>query len=250
MNKPIVRKVYLKILAILACPFFLSGCMDADCKIPDYHVHKYIGKIRRGYKCYDENHTIINYFNSEYLTPGYEKWVEEERDWPMHYPTTIEYNWQEETIKITKDELEFYKVKDELFRGDENWDYLFSVMQRCTDYLHFRYKYTDGDSDYYDWTTDKNHSGNTGEVRVRHFKFYGYRIVKKDGKYVREQSPLVDDIRDIIDEYPFFSQECYKTVYKEYKFNKNEVGKIKLEDIDEFRQPDRENKELKKNNTK
>ena len=71
MNKPKVRKVYLKILAILACPFFLSGCMDADCKIPDYHVHKYVGKIRRGYKGYDEKHTIINYFNSEYLTPGY-----------------------------------------------------------------------------------------------------------------------------------------------------------------------------------
>ena len=131
-------------------------------------------------------------------------------------------------------------------------NYLLVLLKekQCYITINKRISYSDGDSDYYDWTTDRNHSGNTGEVRVRHFKFYGYRIVLKDGKYVREQSPLVDDIRDIIDEYPFFSQECYKTVYKEYKFNKNEVSKIKLEDINEFRQPDRENKELRNNNTK
>ena len=52
MKKPKIRKVYLKILAILPIPFLLTGCFDADCKIPDYHIHKYVGKIRRGYKGY------------------------------------------------------------------------------------------------------------------------------------------------------------------------------------------------------
>ena len=247
MKKPKIRKVYLKLLAILPIPFLLTGCFDADCKVPDYHVHKYVGKIRRGYKGYDTTHTIINYFNNEFLTPGFEEWIEEERDYPMHYPTTIEYNWTDETIKITKDDLEFYKVKDDLFRGDENWDYLYSVMKRCTDYLQYHYTYSDGESTWDDWHLDAKDPNNTGEVRVRHFRYYGYRIVYKDGKYVREQSPLVDDIRDIIDEYPYFNQNCYKSVYKEYKLSKSEAKKVKLADIDEFRQPDLENKELHPN---
>ncbi len=248
MEKPRVRKVFKKVLAILICPFILTGCFDSDCKIDEYHVHKYIGSIRRGYKGDDKNHTIINYFDSEGLTKYKEEWLEEERMSDRYYPFELSYRWQEDSIEITKDDLEFYKVKGDLFDGKENWDFLYSVMARMKDYLEFYYYRTDGESTWEGWITDPRYSDNTGDVRVRHMRYFGYKIEYKDGKYVKKRSPLVDDIRDIIDEYPYFDIECYKAVYKEYKFKEKDLPKIKLEDINEFRSPDLSNKEL--NNTK
>ena len=66
----------------------------------------------------------------------------------------------------------------------------------------------------------------------------------KDGKWINERSPFVDDIRDIINEYPYFEIDCYKQVYKEYRVDRRELNSIKIEDFNEFIGPDLSNKEL------
>ena len=54
-----VKRVYLKLLALLPIPFLLTGCTnEIDCNIPNDHVHKYIGSNNRG--------TVETYLNSEY----------------------------------------------------------------------------------------------------------------------------------------------------------------------------------------
>jgi len=246
MNKPKIRKVYKKIIALLAIPFILTGC-QSNCNIGERHVHKYIGIIRRGYKGSDKDHSIINYLDSEKGNNYREEWLEEERMSGRYYPFEILYQKQEEYITITKDDEEFYKVKGDLFNGKENWDFLYSIMARMKDYLEYYYYNSDGESTWEDWTTNAKHPDNTGDVRIRHMRFYGYKIEYKDGKYVKIKSPLADDIRDIIDEYPYFDIECYIAVYKKFKYNKKELSNIKLEDIDDYKQPDLSNKELNNN---
>ena len=66
--------------------------------------------------------------------------------------------------------------------------------------------------------------------------FYGIMgskmLMTKDGKYTKEESPLVDNINDIIDEYPYYSSNCVVTTQKEYDFPKEDVASIKIEDLD------------------
>ena len=75
----------------------------------------------------------------------------------------------------------------------------------------------------------------------------------QDGKYVKERSPLADDFRDIIDEYPLFSEYdssllfddgCVAVVYHKYKFPVSELRNLKASDFDDFTGPDLENKEI------
>ena len=68
MSKPRVRKVYLKLLSLLAIPFFLGGCAPkSDCKLGKNHVHKYVNR----------NNGVISYINSENLSYGDFDWQEE-----------------------------------------------------------------------------------------------------------------------------------------------------------------------------
>ena len=69
-------------------------------------------------------------------------------------------------------------------------------------------------------------------------------FVYKNGKWINERSPFVDDIRDIIDEYPYFELDCYKVVHKDYKFKKKELANLKVSDVSEFKKPDLDNSEL------
>ena len=61
-----------------------------------------------------------------------------------------------------------------------------------------------------------------------------------NGEYVKEQSPLVDDIRDIINNYPYFSESCTELVYKEYDYtnNKEILSTLKVDDFNYFNGPD------------
>jgi len=243
-----VRKVYKRILALLICPFILSGCDDyySKCDIKEMHAHKYVGVPSQYFDARTplSNFPVTTYLVDEQLENCFSYNVEVFGNSERYFYTNIFYKWQEESFELTEEDLEFYKVKKELFKGDENWDYLFEFMQKHPDYLEFHYHYDDGESTSDSWYSNRSYA-NADNVRVRHYKYFGYRIVKKDGKFVRERSPLVDDIRDIIDEYPYFCPDCYKSVYKEYKFKYSEIKNVKLQDIDEFPQPDLSNPSLK-----
>ena len=229
MNKPNVRKIYRKILALLAIPFILTGCAkDMDCNIEESHVHKYTGSNKRG--------TIVNYFNSEaeYIDDLYQD-VEHDK---------FRYYREEDYIEITKEDKSFYEAKNTMFKGEDNWDFLYSLMVGKHDYL----EYESNEDIFEEWVKQKPKQRYfTGKVRVTHYRFCGHKLTYKDGKWINERSPFVDDIRDIIDEYPYFEIDCYKQFQKEYRVSKESLDTITLEDVDEFNQPDLSNKDLHPN---
>ena len=233
-----VKKIMPRVVALLFIPFILVGCSKkSDCDVKARHVHLYKKNAR--------NAVIQTYLNSEDMR------------------TYDGYNWNKEYIEVTTEDLEFYKTKEKLFDGALNWDYLYNIMKSQKDYLEFYYYYTE---DYYvsctdedgnecgywatdthqGWTQNPNYRGVTGKVRVVHSRFFGYRIVKKDGKYVLEKSKSVDDIRDVIQNYPYFSEECINKVNREYQVDRNKLSSLKVQDLDEFTGPDLSNTSISK----
>lgn len=235
MNKP-KRKIFRSVLSLASIPMILTGCTTDKCNVDRIHVHKYLGKVDRGYKGKDPYHIVVNYFVGDESRRVDSQKVEEEWDSNGHYSTNITYDWTTETFDITLDDEEFYKTKGYLFnaKDGDNWYYLHSIMSTKRDYLEYK-------TEYGAWTMDPNHSTNTGEVRIRHMKYFGYRIVYKDGKYIREKSPLADDIREILDEYPYFSPNCYESVYKYFTFSKEQLPYLNMNEFDDFKQPDFDN---------
>lgn len=236
-----VHEVIVKrILPLLAIPFILTGCArKSDCKLEDDHIHKYTYG--------DGDKRIVTYIDGEYLK------------------TRSGFNWTEEYKEIhSENEREFYKAKRDLFEGKENWDYLYNHMANSHDYLEFYYYYEDSnyvvtytdengnDWGYWDydveegWTRYPTHLGATGKTRVCHPRFYGYKIVPDgNGKYELIKSPLVDDIREIIDEYPYFDN-CPTEIVNdmEYDFNRNHLDTLNVSEISEYQGPNLESAEL------
>lgn len=221
----------------------LTGCAKkSDCNFPTKHAHKYIKQFENG-------STIETYFTSEKLTQS-------------------GFNWQEELIEITNEDKKIMDLitKKELFVGNENWQYLYNKMKDNKDYLMFYYYYTEthyvpvtktrtnakGELETYTemeqktetysgWKTDPYYVHNTGRVKIMHMKYYSYKIVQNiDGSYELKRSPYVDDIREIIDEYPYFVQKCEHEVEYEIpkKYNKKELPYLKVSDFNHFNEPD------------
>lgn len=229
-----VRSIYLKILSLLSIPFILGGCSrKSDCDIKNLHVHKYYQNTSCG--------TIYNYLNSEKVIKD-------------------NYIWTDDIIEVTKDDLDFYKTKGNLFYGRDNWGYLYNGMKGCHDYLEFYYYYEE-DEDYTDdegnrktrtetysgWTTNPYHRGVTGEVSLNHYRFFSYSIVRKNGKYIKVESPLVDDIRDVLDDYPYVPLKFAKVVYVTYRYSPSQLPYLKASDFSYFRGPDLDNRNVDKN---
>lgn len=230
-----IKKIYKEILTLGMIPFLLSGCKSTDCGIIDTHVHKYVGKTNKG--------TIENYYLSER-----DNLYENHADIFEVDSNYVHYHKDPEIILITADEIAFYKIKDQLFRGKENWDYLYNLMASKHDYIEYEYRYRDSDGDsHHSWTDDPSDSRLTGDVRVYHFRYFGYKIEKINGRYQKKRSPLVDDIRDIINEYPYFDLQCFKEVHKDYSFDSKIVSSLTLNDVDEYQSPNLYDRELPEN---
>ena len=233
--KPKVRRVYLKLLALASSPFILSGCSKSDCNVSDNHVHRYVGKNNRG--------TIVNYFISE--DPLVYQWYEDGSGKHLNYEKQDDY------LTLTKEDEEFYKAKGSiLFKGEDNWDYLFKIMSAKKDHIEYYYRYDDGLGGWnHSWKREKPSKQYyfAEKIRVYHYQFCGHKLTYKDGKWVDERSPFVNDIREIIDEYPYFQLDCYKQVYKEFKVKRSELDNIRIEDFDDFTGPDLSNPELHPN---
>ena len=52
------------------------------------------------------------------------------------------------------------------------------------------------------------------------------------------KGPLIDDIREIIDEYPYFETEPFQVVTKDYNLINDIMANLKIEDYDPFTGPD------------
>lgn len=241
MQKKLSRKM---IPYVLTLSMILSGCGEkSKCELPSRHVHKYTKQVT-------DDISIDRYVIDEHLT-------------------LYGYNWNEEYIEINKHDEEIYKImrKKSLFDGVTNWDYLYHVMATHHDYLEFYYHYTTTETytttdangktsvktrtkTHSGWTDNPNRAHNTGKTRLYHHRYYGYRIIYEDGKFKLERSPAVDDIREIIYDYPYFSEDCIEEVYEEYKFNKHELEYLSPDDFDVFTGPDLENKDLETGKTR
>jgi len=235
MDKNLSKKMIPYALII---SMFLSGCSEkSECEIPSRHIHKYIKQI-------DDDISIERYIDDEHLN-------------------LYGYQWNNEYIEINKTDEEIYKVlrRNDLFDGVTNWEYLYHKMATYHDYLEFYYHYTTTETytttdsngktqvktrtvTHNGWTTNPNRAHNTGRTRLYHHRYYGCRIIYKDGKFRVEKSQAVDDIREIINDYPYFSEDCISMVYEEYRFDRYELDRLSPNDFDVFTGPDLENKNI------
>lgn len=240
MDKKKLKRTIAGVLAALS----LTGCgKKSDCEIPTRHVHKYTKEIT-------SDISIDRYVDDEHLN-------------------NHGYNWTEDYLEITQNDEEYYKLlaKKQLFVGEDNWDYLYNLMASQHDYLMFYYEYYTTET--YTTTDDKgnvtihtrqvHHDGwhgkasdsdNTGLTRLYHHRYYGYRIINDGDKLRLEESPAVDDIRDIIFDYPYFSDQPIIEVYEQYKFKRKELPELSVDDFDVFTGPDLSTSELDKNKVK
>lgn len=241
MNKLSLIKITPYVLAI---GLTITGCGEkSDCEIPSRHVHKYV-------KAFDNDIKIEKYMDKETLD-------------------YFGYHLTDDYIEMTKEDEKFYKLigRKGLFNGKDNWDYLYNVMATHHDYLEFYYEYTtietytetdeDGNIEvktrvveHNGWHKNPYDSDNTGKTRLYHHRYYGYNIIKKNNKFKAEQSEAVDDIRKIIDKYPYFSEDCISKVYEQYKFSKYDLPYLSPDDFDVFEQPDLENKNITSSDVK
>ncbi len=217
---------------VLISTLALSSCApQSECALPARHVHLYTKPVTGSV-------IIEKYVDSEDLTRG-------------------DYNWHKDCIEITKTDEELFRLlgNNNLFSAYNNWDYLRYEMSSHHDFIEYYYHYTTTrivtttDSKgkthtklvtdtHSGWTSNPSYSHNTGRIRIGHHRYYAYRVNYTNNGFQLERSPLVDDIRQVMEEYPYVKEEGNEVVYKEYEVNKERLPYLKLQDIDPFTGPD------------
>lgn len=196
---------------LLSMVLLFSGCAKTvDCDIPTTHAHVYV--------------------NEE----GFRKNMVSEKESNWGFDRTEDY------FEVTKEESELLKFmnKKGLMDITQNKEAIEKQMKQNKDYTEYRYSYTylqpiphtrrigKTTSIYYtyipltrySWTSNPNHSRLTGETRVVHYMYYGYKIVTTDkGKLKVIESELVDNINDLPSDYLYIKKDFTKKVYANKK---------------------------------
>lgn len=240
MNKKDLEKIpYLAIPYVIGTGLFIGGMLavphQKKCDLTStYHVHLYTKEIG--------NVKIQKWLNNESSTFFYAK--------------------QDDFLKATTLDLEVYDKLDDynLFQGLDNMDFINYQILSNRDYMKFYYSYeetrTIKDSEgktktvtetHSGWSENPRHRGVTGKVRVHHKVYYAYKLVYNNKDLELEKSNPVDDIRTIINEYPYISENTNEEVTADFKFKTRELPYLNLEDFDPFYQPTIENNPLENN---
>lgn len=177
-----------------------SGCTKTvECDIDENHAHKYV--------------------NSK----GQITYVDSEKEKYRSHIRVEDYI----LIDQKEEELRNFEFKKGLYRIEENIDYINSIQDNNHDFVEYRYSYTylrpiphiisTGKTTTtfftyiptkgHNWTTDKNHSNLTGEQRVVHHVYYGYKIDTDGDKMVVLKSKKVDNIYDLPEEYKYIKKD-------------------------------------------
>lgn len=230
---------FLIIPYVLGAGLFIGGMLavphEEQCDITStYHVHLYtkdIGNVR------------------------IEKWLQKEND-------TFSYVKHDDFLPVTSFDLEVYDKLDDysLFEGIENIDYIHYQIRNNRDYMKFYYHYeeshTEEDEDgnkrkvtetHEGWSTNPRHRGVTGKTRVYHTRYYAYKLIQKDDKLELEKSPSVDDVRTILNEYPYVGENTTQEVTEIFYFSSFELPYLNLEEFDPFYTPTVEDNPLENN---
>ncbi len=219
LNGNLIRRLKGATLAlVMISPIALGGCCKkAECDIEESHAHMY-----------QNDAGVVRYIEDESLTyEGYDR---------LEYFIPIE----------GQEELYDYLTKKDLMRIDDNIDYVVETQEAQQDFTEYRYRYTylmpiphtrkvgNTTSTYftyipiirYSWTTNPNHSRLTGETRVCHYVYKAYKVGQNEkGKYIMIESPYVDDMRDVMDEYPYMKKSFHTIVTKDGEVADYEDGK-------------------------
>ena len=220
---------------LLISSMLLTGCgKKSECDLPTRHVHLYTKDI-------NNDITISRYLDSEYEEMG-------------------SYTWNEDYFEITKTDEQLYNLLNskDLFNAYDNWDYLYYEMSHNHDYLEFYYSYyttetyteTDDEGNEVTYTEEVHHTGwtedptywhNTGDTRLNHHRYFGYRVIYKNGKFELERSRLVDDVREIMDDYPYVYEKGYTEVSEDFYFPEYQLPHLSPDDFNVFDHPDLSN---------
>lgn len=201
-----LRNIVLGAL-IVSSVFLFSGCAkNVDCNIDVSHAHRYVS----------ENH-LDKYLVSEKEHVG--SWIRSD--------DYILVNKEQEKL------LDFINDKD-LYIIEDNQDEIKSIISSNEDYIEYRYSYTymmpiphhrkigkistvtytHVPQIRHSWTSDPNHPRLTGEQRIVHHMYQGYKIVTNEkGKYKIIASEFVDNPEDLSSEYKYISSDFCKKVY-------------------------------------
>jgi len=191
---------------LVASIFLFGGCAkNVDCDIKGLHAH--------------------NYVNEE----SFDKYMISEKEHNGKWVRTNSY------VEVSHDmkELIDFENKEKLFRISHNKDKIKEIVDSQEDYIEYRYRYTyllpiahsmyNGKTTTvyytyipqtgYSWTDNPAGYNLTGEQRVVHHVYYGYKVAKNSrGKYEAIRSELVDNIEDLDGEFIYIKEKFYKKV--------------------------------------
>ena len=190
---------------IIANLLTFSGCSkNAPCDVRGNHAHYYVSDDAFGRYIVSEKGTVSG------------------------------LNRSDDYIPVNKEETELLEFinKKGLYRIDENKQAISNVTKRRQDFVEYRYRYYyllpmpivqyNLKSTYvtytyipmvgYSWTTDTSREL-TGEKRVCHYVYYGYKIIKNEkGAYELVKSAPVDDLSELPDGYDYIKGKFYDIV--------------------------------------
>ncbi|MBP5678691.1 MAG: hypothetical protein J6X28_02555 [Bacilli bacterium] len=181
----------LLITLAATCALALTGCSKkSNCKEKEYHVHRYV----KG--------NLVQYLHREDL--DYDG-----------------YHWTEGVYFTDPDFFE-YMEQNKLLEVLANKEYIEQVQNSQSDYLEYEYQ----DKNTKGWTTDPTHPGLTGEVRNCHPMHFAYDVEKdENGNRKLVKSPLVENIIDVEEDYPMFTEDFTEIVRTEVKENTQDSQK-------------------------
>ena len=205
-----IRNIILGSL-IISSIFLYSGCTkNVECDIETPHAHRYVSE--------------------KYL----DKYVISEKEHIGSWARLDDY------IPVSKEQAKLIDfINDEnLYEIESNKEEINNIISTNEDYIEYRYAYiynmpiphhrkigkvstvyyTYVPVTRYSWTADPNHSRLTGEERIVHHVYQGYKIViNEKGKYEAIESEFVDNLDELPDEYKYINSDFCKKVYSNDK---------------------------------
>lgn len=192
----------------------LTGCVDeVNCEIPTTHAHMFVNE------------------------DGYIRYVISERK------SFEGYNRSYNSVELNEEEVTLYGFLDtkDLIRIDDNIDLVLAQQEMNKPFTAYEYSETVltsvgrviSSTTKYNWTNNPQHGNLTGKELQVHYIYQAYNVKKgEDGKYVLVPSPLVEDITEVMEDYPYIRTNYYILV-DEYNVDVKIEDMIDLKELEE-----------------
>lgn len=191
---------------LITSVFLFSGCAkNVECHIEETHAHKYVSEQQLDKYVISEKEHIGSWGRlDDYIL--IDKKDEKLMDFINDNDLYIIQNNIDEIRQMASekhDQTEYrYSYKQTILIPQ------IRKVGKVTTVTQMPYVVTN-----YSWTTDANHPNLTGEQREVHHMYQGYKIeVNEKGEYEIIASSFVENIEDLLPEYPYVSSDFIKTV--------------------------------------